>query len=75
MSLYLQTSTLDPELLNLAENLVFCKGRFSRFTYTMSNNVVSAAADETRLYLFNANEPFNFNFVLMVIEKDVSHHD
>ena len=75
MSRYPQTSTLGSELLNLAENLVFCKGRFSRFTYTMSNNVVSAAADETRLYLFNANEPFNFNFVLMVIEKDVSHHD
>ena len=27
------------------------------------------------LFLFNAYEPFNFNFVLLVIEKDVSHHD
>ena len=24
---------------------------------------------------FNAYEPFNFNFVILVIEKDVSHHD
>ena len=37
--------------------------------------LISAAAEETGLYLFNANETFNFNFVLMVIEKDISHHD
>ena len=37
--------------------------------------LISAAAEETEPYLFNANETFNFNFVLMVIEKDISHHD
>ena len=62
-------------MLNLAENLVFFKGRFSRFAYTMIETLISAVAEETRLYLFNANEPFNFNLVLMVIEKDVSHHN
>ena len=37
--------------------------------------LISAVVEETRLYLFNANEPFNINFVLMVIEKDASRHD
>ena len=32
--------------------------------------LVSAAAEESRLDIFNEYEPFNFNF----IEKDVSHH-
>ena len=36
---------------------------------------MSALVKETILYLFNANEPFNFNFVFIVIEKDISHHD
>ena len=30
---------------------------------------------EIRLYLFNAYEPFSFNFVLLVIGKNVSHDD
>ena len=38
-SLYPQTSNKDAELLNLIENLVFGKGRFSRFAYTMNRNV------------------------------------
>ena len=39
----------------------------------MNRNANSAATEETRLY--NADEPFNFNFVFLVIEKDVIHHD
>ena len=35
----------------------------------------SVVTEETRRYLYNAHEPFNFNFELLVIEKDVSHHD
>ena len=65
-SLYPQTSTYNAKLLYLTGNLVFCKGWFSRFA--------SAVTEETRRYLFNAYEPFNFDFVLMVIEKYVSHH-
>ena len=41
----------------------------------MNRNVDLAVTEETRLYLFNTYEQFNFNFVLLVIEKDVSHHD
>ena len=37
--------------------------------------LISVLTEETKLYLFNAYEPFNCNFVLLVIEKDVSHHD
>ena len=36
--------------------------------------LISTVTEETRLYLFNTYEPFNFNFVLLVIEEDVSHH-
>ena len=36
----------------------------------MIETLISAVAEVTRLYLFKANEPFNFNFVLIVIEKD-----
>ena len=32
--------------------------------------MISAVTEVTRLYLFNANEPLNFYFVLIVIEKD-----
>ena len=35
--------------------------------------LISLVTEETRLYLFNAYELFSFNFVLLVIEKDVSH--
>ena len=31
--------------------------------------LISAVTEKTRLYLFNAYEPFNFNFLLLVIEK------
>ena len=61
----------DAELLNLTENLGFCKDRFSGFAYTM----ISAVAEETRLYLFNANKLISSNFVLLAIEKGVSHCD
>ena len=37
--------------------------------------LTSVVTEETRPYLFNLFEPFNFNFVLLVIEKDISHHD
>ena len=37
--------------------------------------LISVVAEETRSYLFNAYEPFSFNFVLLVIERDVSYHD
>ena len=37
--------------------------------------LISVVTEETRLYLFNAYELFSFNFVLLVIEKDVSHPD
>ena len=37
--------------------------------------LISVVTEETRLYLFNAYEPVSFNFVLLVIEKDVSHYD
>ena len=65
--LYPQTSTLDAELLNFTEDLVFCKGGFSSFAYTMNRNIT--VTEETRLYLFNAYEPFNSNFVLLVNKK------
>ena len=35
----------------------------------------SAVTEETKLFLFNKYEPFNFNFVFLVIEKDVGNHD
>ena len=59
--LYPQTSTLDAELLNFTEDLVFCKGGFSSFAYTMNRNIT--VTEETRLY------PFNSNFVLLVNKK------
>ena len=65
--LYPQTSALDAELLNFTEDLVFCKGGFSSFAYTMNRNIT--VTEETRLYLFNAYEPFNSNFVLLVNKK------
>ena len=37
--------------------------------------LISVVTEETKLYLLNAYEPFSFNFVLLVVEKDVSHHD
>ena len=37
--------------------------------------LISVVTEETRPYLFNAYEPFSFNFVLLFIEKDVIHHD
>ena len=35
--------------------------------------LISAITEETRLYLFSLYELFNFNFVLLIIEKGVSH--
>ena len=37
--------------------------------------LISVVTEETKLYLFNAYESFSFNFVLLVVEKDVRHHD
>ena len=40
--------------------------------------LISVVAEETRPYLLNllnAYEPFNFNFALLVIERDVSYHE
>ena len=37
--------------------------------------LISVVTEKTRLYLFNAYEMFRFNFVLLVIEKGVSHPD
>ena len=37
--------------------------------------LIFVVTEETRLYLFNAYELSSFNFVLLVIEKDASHHD
>ena len=37
--------------------------------------LTSVINEETRPYLSNVFEPFNFSFVLLVIEKDISHHD
>ena len=36
--------------------------------------LISTVTEETKLYLFNTYEQLNFNFVLLVIEKGVSHH-
>ena len=53
----------------MTENLVFYKGRFSRFTYTINRKVDFRCTEETRLYLFHAYELSSFNFVLLVMEK------
>ena len=37
--------------------------------------LVSVVAEESRFDIFNEYEPLNFNFVLLFIEKDVSHYD
>ena len=37
--------------------------------------LISAVAEESRLDMLNEYAQFNFNFVLLFIEKDVSHHD
>ena len=37
--------------------------------------LISVVTEETRLYLFKTYELLSFNFVLLVIEKDFSHHD
>ena len=37
-------------------------------------NIDSTVAEESRLDIFNEYERFNFNFVLLFIEKDVNHH-
>ena len=65
----------NAELLCLTGNLVYFKGRFSRFAYTMKRNVDFSCSEETRHYMVKVQEPFNFDFVLLVAEKDVSHHD
>ena len=60
---------LEAEQLSLTENLVFCKGWFSHFTYTMIKKLISVVTEETRLYLFHAYKLSSFNFLLLVIEK------
>ena len=37
--------------------------------------LMSVVTEEARHYLFKAYELLSFNFVLLVIEKDVSHPD
>ena len=37
--------------------------------------LISAVAEESRFDIFNKYEPFNFNFLLLFIEKDVSYYD
>ena len=37
--------------------------------------LISADAEESRFDIFNEYEPFNFKFLLLFIEKDVSYHD
>ena len=37
--------------------------------------LVSGVAKGSRFDIFNEYEPFNFNFVLLFIEKDISHHN
>ena len=73
-SLYPRTFTEDSELPNLVDNLVFCKDRSLCFACTMKT-LISAVAEGSRFDIFKEYEPFNFNFVLLFIEKDVSHHD
>ena len=73
-SLYPRTFTYDAEPPNLVESLVFCKDGSSCFACTMKT-LISTVAEESRLYIFNKYKPFNFNFVLLFIEKDVSNHD
>ena len=87
-SLCLKTSTLDLELLNLADNIVAGKEIVISILLTLLKTSVKGrcilrlkpfiviVVEETRLYLCNSRliTP-NFNFVLLVIEKDVSHHD
>ena len=34
--------------------------------------LISAATEKTRNYLLNTYEPSNFDFVLLVVEKDVN---
>ena len=40
-----------------------------------SDEDISAVSEECRLNIFNKYEPFSFNFVLLFIEKAVSHND
>ena len=37
--------------------------------------LISAVAEEPRFDIFNKYQPFNFNFQLLFIEKDVSYYD
>ena len=66
---------LDVDLLNLTENSVSVKAGFQVLHVLWIEMFISAGTEETRLYIFKAYEPFNFNFMFLVIEKDVSHHD
>ena len=54
---------------NLVENLVFYKGRSSYFACSMKT-LNSVVAEESRFDIFNIYEPLNFNFLLLLIEKD-----
>ena len=45
------------------------------FCMYYENIGVSGVAKGSRFDIFNEYEPFNFNFVLLFIEKDISHHN
>ena len=51
------------------------KAGFHVFYILWIEKLISAVTEETRLYLFHAYELSSCNFVLLVIEKDVSHRD
>ena len=69
-----------PELLlktlsyEIRLKLVFCKHRSSCLACTMKT-LISAVVEEPRFDIFNKYQPFNFNFQLLFIEKDVSYYD
>ena len=37
--------------------------------------LISAVSEESRFDIINEYERFNFNFALLFIDKNVSHHD
>ena len=57
------------------ENLFSVKVGFYLLHILWIETLISAVTEETILYLFNAYEPFNFDFVLLFVKKEVSHHN
>ena len=47
------------------------KASFHVFPVLCTETFISAVNEQARRYLFNAYEPFNFDFELLVVEKDV----